>query len=155
VDGAKSEKPPDPLGKRALYRVPTVPGRGGDTSTEELPPDAPDSFPGGRQALYSGASLAADSEVTEPAVAEPVITEPVEPVNTDKAGNSESPAAVGSGSFTVRCQRCRQVSHVGLLNLLIFQLPIGVWLPRGQFDRRMTCPSCRKRSWCSVTLRRG
>jgi hypothetical protein len=58
------------------------------------------------------------------------------------------------GTFTVRCQRCRQTSRVGLLELLIFQFPIGVWIPRGPFDRRMTCPSCRKRAWCSVTLRR-
>jgi hypothetical protein len=56
--------------------------------------------------------------------------------------------------FTVRCQRCHQVSRVSLIDLLIFQFPIGVWIPRGAFDRRMTCPSCRKRSWCSVTLRR-
>jgi hypothetical protein len=58
------------------------------------------------------------------------------------------------GAFTVRCQRCRQVSRVGLLDLLIFQFPLGVWIPRGKFDRRMTCPSCRKRAWCSLTLRR-
>ena len=51
-------------------------------------------------------------------------------------------------------QRCRQTSHVGVLDLLIFQFPVGVWLPRGRFDHRMTCPSCRKRAWCSVTLRR-
>jgi hypothetical protein len=90
---------------------------------------APD--PLGKRALYSGARLEGDSgRVT-----------------------SRDPLAE-RGAFTVRCQRCRQVSHVGLLDLLIFQFPIGVWIPRGQFDRRMTCPSCRKRSWCSVTLRR-
>jgi hypothetical protein len=60
----------------------------------------------------------------------------------------------GRGAFTIRCQRCRQVSHVSLLDMLIFQFPVGVWLPRGKFDHRMTCPSCRKRSWCSVSLRR-
>jgi hypothetical protein len=59
------------------------------------------------------------------------------------------------GAFTVECQRCRQTSHVGALDLLIFQFPLGYWLPRGRFDRRMTCPSCRKRAWCSVTLRRS
>ena len=32
------------------------------------------------------------------------------------------------GTFTVACQRCRQTSRVGLLDLLIFQLPLGVWL---------------------------
>jgi hypothetical protein len=153
VDGAKSQKPPDPLGKRALYGVPPGPGLGGDTSAEGPPSDSRETFPSGRQALYSEVqSAAADSEPAEPPVTEPAIAEPV---NAVKADNTDSPAADGSGSFTVRCQRCRQVSHVGLLNLLIFQLPIGVWLPRGQFDRRMTCPSCRKRSWCSVTLRRG
>ena len=145
MDGAKSEKPPDPLGKQALYRVPTVPGRAGDTSAEGLTSDSRRLFPSsaegrrcipGRRSGDATARVAKADEVAEP-------------------DHAESPAAVGSGSFTVRCQRCRQVSHVGLLNLLIFQFPIGVWLPRGQFDRRMTCPSCRKRSWCSVTLRRG
>jgi hypothetical protein len=67
-------------------------------------------------------------------------------------------AKVGPGSrrswFTVRCQRCGQVSRVNLIDLLIFQFPVGAWMPRGPFDRRMTCPSCRKRSWCSVTIRR-
>ena len=58
------------------------------------------------------------------------------------------------GSFTVKCARCRQTSHVGVLDLLIFQFPLGVWLPRGRFDHRMTCPACRKRAWCSVSLRR-
>ena len=58
------------------------------------------------------------------------------------------------GVFTVECQRCRQTSHVGVLDLLIFQLPVGHVVPEGRYDRRMTCPSCRRRAWCSVTLRR-
>jgi hypothetical protein len=139
VDSAKSEKPPDPLGKRALYWVPPIPGRGGDAPAapaapaegEDAPTDSLDSFPEGKRALYSGTPLSSDSRHDIPET-----------------------SWAASGPFNVRCQRCGQVSHVGLLNLLIFQLPIGVWLPRGRFDRRMTCPSCRKRSWCSVTLRR-
>ena len=59
------------------------------------------------------------------------------------------------GNFTVECARCRQASHIGVLDLLIFQLPLGVWRPLRRFDHRMTCPSCRKRTWCSVTLRRS
>ena len=59
------------------------------------------------------------------------------------------------GSFTVECARCRQTSHVGLLDLLIFQFPVAVWRPWGRFDHRMTCPTCRRRAWCSVTLRRS
>lgn len=133
MDGAKREKAPDPLGKRALYGVPTTPAPGGDAPVAApSTKDSSHSFPAGKRALYSDVPVPTDNELDTP-----------------------TPSSAGRGAFTVRCQRCRQVSHVGLLNLLIFQLPIGVWLPRGRFDRRMTCPSCRKRSWCSVTLRRG
>jgi hypothetical protein len=120
-------KAPDPLGKRALYWAPSA-ASGGDE-----PGDPPTTvLPVGKRALYSGASAAVD----------------------DPSPTSDNPL-LGRGTVTVRCQRCRQLSRVGLLDLLIFQFPIGVWLPRGRFDHRMTCPSCRKRSWCSVTLRRG
>ena len=122
-------KAPDPLGKRALYWAPSaVPG--GYEPSDAAPPATV--LPVGKRALYSGASAEVD----------------------DPSATSDNPLA-GRGTFTVRCQRCRQLSRVGLLDLLIFQFPIGVWVPRGRFDRRMTCPSCRKRSWCSVTLRRG
>jgi hypothetical protein len=121
------EKAPDPLGKRALFWVPSAgeaehPAASGSTVA----------LPVGKRALYSGARPERDSLAT----------------------TSGNPLA-GRGSFTVACERCRQTSYVGVLDLLIYQLPIGVWLPRGRFDRRMTCPSCRTRSWCSVTLRRS
>ncbi|MHB1584747.1 MAG: hypothetical protein ACYC0E_13455, partial [Acidimicrobiales bacterium] len=72
------------------------------------------------------------------------------------AARPSSPAnpAANRGSFVVECGSCRSVSRVGLLDLLIFQLPFGAWLPRGRFDRRMTCPACRHRVWASVTVRR-
>ena len=57
------------------------------------------------------------------------------------------------GPLVVTCSSCRAVSRIGLLDLIIFQFPIGFWLPRGRFDRRMTCPACRRRVWASVTLR--
>jgi hypothetical protein len=115
----------DPLGKRALYWAPSAAGQG-----EESVGSSATVLPVGKRALYSGASA-----------------------DTDDAAPAENPL-IARGIFTVRCQRCRQVSRVGLLDLLIFQFPVGVWVPRGKFDRRMTCPSCRKRAWCSVTLRR-
>jgi hypothetical protein len=31
---------------------------------------------------------------------------------------------------------------------------VAGWLPRRPFDRWMTCPACRRRSWTSVTLTR-
>jgi len=58
------------------------------------------------------------------------------------------------GPIVVECSSCREVTRVGLLDFLLFQLPFGAWVPRGRFDRRMTCPACRCRVWASVTLRR-
>jgi hypothetical protein len=60
----------------------------------------------------------------------------------------------GQGPITVTCSGCGAVSRIGWLDFLIFQLPVGVWLPRGRFDRLMTCPACRRRRWVGVTLRR-
>jgi hypothetical protein len=125
---ARRGKPPDPLGKRALYWVPT----GGEGSERAVTAGSTVALPVGKRALYSGARPERDS-----------LTE-----------TSENPIA-GRGAFVVECERCHQTSFVGLLDLLIFQLPIGVWLPRGRFDRRMTCPACRRRSWCSLSLRRS
>jgi hypothetical protein len=126
---AQGTKLSDPLGKRALYWPPSEAqseDHGGDIAA---PPNV---LPDGKEALYSGAQTAADST----------------------RASSDNPLD-DRGRFTVRCQRCRRVSRVGLLDLVIFQFPLGVWIPRGTFDHRMTCPSCRRRSWCSVTLRRG
>ena len=58
-----------------------------------------------------------------------------------------------SGPFKVECERCGALSRIGLLELAVCQLPVGYWLPRGKFDRRMTCPACDHRVWASVTLR--
>jgi hypothetical protein len=124
---SRSDRAPDPLGKRALFWVPTAEG------AEQSPSSGSTvALPVGKRALYSGARPERDSLVA----------------------TSDNPLAA-RGSFTVACQRCRQTSYVGVLDLLIYQFPLPVWLPRGRFDRLMTCPSCRKRSWCSVSLRRG
>jgi hypothetical protein len=129
VSGSRSDRAPDPLGKRALFWVPST-GESGSGSTGSVGTTV--ALPVGKRALYSGARPEPDSLVA----------------------TSDNPLDE-RGAFTVECQRCGQTSHVGVLDLLIFQFPVGVWLPRGQFDRRMTCPSCRKRAWCSVTLRRA
>jgi len=46
------------------------------------------------------------------------------------------------------------VTRVGLIDFLLLQFPLGAWLPRRVFDRWMTCPACRRRTWTSVTLTR-
>jgi hypothetical protein len=121
------DKAPDPLGKRALFWAPSA-REGGTRGTAAGSTVA---LPLGKRALFSGARAEPDSLLA----------------------TSGNPLA-DRGSFTVLCERCDQSSHVGVLDLLIFQFPLGVWLPRGRFDHRMTCPVCRKRAWCSVTLRR-
>jgi hypothetical protein len=102
VRGAAS---PDPLGKRALFWAPADAGR--SDSDAGAAPSATTVLPVGKRALYSGA--------------------PVE--RSDTPAIPENPLE-GRGMFTVRCGRCRQRSRVGLLDLLIFQFPIGVWLRR-------------------------
>jgi hypothetical protein len=128
VADSPDKRAPDPLGKRALFWVPS--GGNEDPSGAHPAGSATTVLPVGKRALFSGARAEADSMRT----------------------TSDNPL-VDRGMFTVECERCRQLSHVGLLDLFIFQFPIGTWLPRGRFDRRMTCPSCRKRAWCSVSLR--
>ncbi|HWF15862.1 MAG TPA: hypothetical protein VG244_06755 [Acidimicrobiales bacterium] len=122
------DKSPDPLGKRALFWVPSS----GEAGGRGAPGGSTVALPVGKRALFSGARPERDS----------------------LAATSANPL-VERGSFTVECAQCHQTAHVGALDLLIFQFPIGVWLPRGRFDHRMTCPTCRKRAWCSVTLRRA
>jgi hypothetical protein len=124
---SRRDGPPDPLGKRALFWVPAAQasGEAGGAGAATV------SMPIGKRALYSGAHL------------------------EDEEGWESGAPVPHRGTFVVRCQRCSQVSSVGLLDLVRFQLPVGIWFPRGRFDRRMTCPGCRRRSWCSVTLRRG
>jgi hypothetical protein len=129
MTASRSDKAPDPLGKRALFWVAAAEPASGSAGAGSEKTVA---LPVGKRALYSGARPESDS----------------------LAATSGNPLDE-RGSFTVECQRCRQTSHVGVLDLLIFQLPLGYWLPRGRFDRRMTCPSCRKRAWCSVSLRRA
>jgi hypothetical protein len=125
VSAPRRDREPDPLGKRALFWVPSAEEVGGaGTATAALP--------AGKHALYSGAGLEGQ----------------------DVAVVSGNPLA-DRGPFAVECQRCRTVSRVGLLDMVIFQFPVGFWLPGRRFDHRMTCPACRARTWCSVTLRRG
>lgn len=120
-------RPPDPLGKRALFWVPGPAGPGAVTEVVGV----------GRRALFSSGAVDGDGA----AGPGPPPSSPANPVAT-------------RGSFVVECGSCRAVSRVGLLDLVIFQLPFGAWLPRGRFDRRMTCPACRHRVWASVTVRR-
>jgi hypothetical protein len=123
---SKRRAAPDPLGKRALFWVPVDPSRSVERGRTG------GRVPLGKRALYSDAPAGGGSEPAVP---------------------SESPIA-DRGPIVVTCSACGAVTRVGVLDFLLYQLPVAIWLPRGRFDHRMTCPSCRHRVWAGVTLRR-
>jgi hypothetical protein len=136
---------PDPLGKRALYWLPVdeeaVAGDGGDSTQGKVHGTRPVQFdpqrrharPAGKHALFSAAT---------------------------PAGDREDPTAMDTGPLPARgvlvitCSSCGSVTRVGLFSFLLLQLPFGLWLPGRTFDRWMTCPACRRRTWTSVSLAR-
>ncbi len=136
---------PDPLGKRALYWLPVeeeaVAGDGGDSDKGAVHGSRPVQFdrrrrharPAGKHALFSAATPAGDHD--DPAA----------------AATGPLPAR---GMLVITCSSCGSVSRVGLLSFLLLQLPFGAWVPGRTFDRWMTCPTCRRRTWTSATLAR-
>ncbi len=119
----------DPLGKRALFRTPGGADAGGDLGAD------------GRHALFSGAPAPADGGPRRATgtVGDPTpVTDPTPP----------------KGVLTVNCSTCGSAARIGLVEFLVLQLPFGAWLPRRTFDRWMTCPVCRRRTWTSVTFSR-
>jgi hypothetical protein len=122
---------PDPLGKRALFWMPvesTAPDSGSAKGEHAGGPRRV--RPLGKHALYTDAGADRDAPVPPP---------PGDPM-PDR------------GVFTVTCSACGEVSRIGLLDLLVLQFPFALWFPGRTFDHKMTCPSCRRRTWLSVTL---
>jgi len=135
---------PDPLGKRALYWMPveaeaeatgTTDAMAGHRVDADHPGSvrAPHARPAGKHALFSDATPADEPERARAAV---TADDPIPP----------------KGALSVACSTCGSVTRVGLLEFLVLQLPVGAWLPRRTYDRWMTCPACRRRTWTSVTL---
>lgn len=132
----------DPLGKRALFWMPVDPDAGVSDDPSRVAgesaahgPVSRRARPAGKHALYSEPTPASERETAT------------------WAGQATDPLPP-HGLFVVACSTCGSVSRVGLLEYLWCQLPVPVWLPRRTFDRWMTCPACRRRTWTSVTLTR-
>lgn len=134
---------PDPLGKRALYWMPVDPEAEGDAVL-----DGPGGItepvaghgtrharPAGKHALFSDAT-------------------PADELERDRAVATADDPLPARGLLTVVCSRCGSVTRVGVMEFLVLQFPLGAWLPRRTFDRWMTCPACRHRTWTSVSLTR-
>lgn len=137
----------DPLGKRALYWMPVDEVEAGETAGDARANGGPGSRarsssravpharPSGKHALYSSATPASEHEKHTST-----------PSDTDPLPQR--------GLLSVACSSCGSVSRVGLVHFVVLQLPFGAWLPRPRYDRWMTCPACRRRTWTSVTLAR-
>ena len=132
---------PDPLGKRALYWMPVESEAVDEAAADGTEPGGPSAHrtrharPAGRHALFSDARPADEPE-------------------RDRATVTADDPLPSTGVLAVACSTCGSVTRVGLVEFLVLQLPVGAWLPRRTFDRWMTCPSCRRRTWTSVTLAR-
>ncbi len=127
---------PDPLGKRALFWMPVgAEAVGDDAGADGESHGTAHARPAGKHALFSAATPAGEEDRD---TATATAGEPVPP----------------RGVLTVVCSRCGSVSRVGLLEFVALHFPLGGWLPRRTFDRWMTCPACRRRSWTSVSLTR-
>jgi hypothetical protein len=134
---------PDPLGKRALYWMPVDPEAEGDAESDG-PGLAPGptaahgprhARPAGKHALFSDATPTGESD------------------RSREAALSEDPVPA-RGPLTVACSRCGAITRIGLVEFLVLQFPIGAWLPGRTYDRWMTCPACRNRTWISATFTR-
>jgi hypothetical protein len=136
---------PDPMGKRALYWLPVdelaVTGEGADdassrsrgTDPGRFDPRSPHARPAGKHALFSSATPAGDEE---------------------SADSSQVDPLPQRGMFVITCSSCGSVSRTTLFDVILLNLPFGVWVPLRTFSRWMTCPACRRRSWTRVTLAR-
>ena len=138
---------PDPLGKRALFWMPVEAQAAGGED------DAP---PVGRAEAQAHPRSSAATRHARPA-GKHALYSAATPAGEKKRSTSAATAAEPlphRGILTVACSTCGSVSRVGLFEFAVLQFPVGVWLPGRTFDRRMTCPACRRRAWTSVTLSR-
>ncbi|MGA3148752.1 MAG: hypothetical protein ABSF33_14950 [Acidimicrobiales bacterium] len=137
---------PDPLGKRALYWMPIDQQEVSDVDAEPMvgqargasthpTPARSHARPAGKHALFSEATPSG------------------EPVPATSTATATDPLP-RRGPISVGCSTCGSISRVGVVEFLLLQFPVGAWLPRRTFDRWMTCPACRRRTWTSVTLSR-
>ena len=139
-------------------------GPGGEAGPEReagapRPPGAArraDPDPLGKRALFSAAAPAAGTAAPVAGTAAPAAGTAAPAAGTGAPDAAPAPAdpVTSTGPIAVTCSACGATSRVGVLDFLLYQLPVGYWLPRGRFGHRMTCPRCRRRTWAGVTLRR-
>ena len=109
------------------------------------------SDPLGKRALFWVPAAGAAPGGDEPLAPDPTLTG--REVLFSSAPAAGPAVGDGRGRLTVDCSRCGAVSSIGFVDLVLFALPLPLWRPARRFDRFLTCPACRKRSWVGVSVR--
>lgn len=55
------------------------------------------------------------------------------------------------GTAVVFCSSCGVRSRISLIETLVRIMSISLWLPIGEHNRWMQCPSCQQRTWCRIS----
>jgi hypothetical protein len=152
---AQGDKP-DPMGKRALFWAPAQrheggsPGAGGATAGADL----------GKRALYSapgsrGTPRTPRSRTALPGSLRRRSTGDSAQAGSDPFTSGSRPATRSAAGFPglveVECSSCRQRSEVSLPEYCRLHFPLWMWRPGRGFAHFMMCPSCRRRTWVSVS----
>lgn len=136
-------KGPDPLGKRAIFWMPV------DSHVRVDDRDATNAIRG-----MDGGRVTTGSHRARPSGKRALYSSPT-PAGDDQSVTMVTPGSPPTrGRLSVECSSCGSVSRVGIVDFVTLQLPVSVWLPWRTFDRWMTCPACRRRTWTSVSITR-
>ncbi len=56
------------------------------------------------------------------------------------------------GPIKIDCARCGETTDVSILDALGRVLRFSLWIPRREYNHRLVCPACDKRSWTRIRL---
>ena len=74
----------------------------------------------------------------------------------DRSGKDAlfSVGAPESGTARISCSRCQERTRVSLTDLGVRVLKLSVWNPLRRHSHWITCPACKHRAWCHVSVTR-
>lgn len=62
------------------------------------------------------------------------------------------PSEASPGRVTVDCARCGASTRIGVGDALRRLVRFSLWIPGRTYSRRLTCPTCDRRSWVRIRL---
>ena len=118
-----------------------------------MTPDPPDSAPTSRQGRPTNRRRSLDPQGRRALFETPVSAAR----DTIRSGNPrEGKEALSSsgppqpGTVVISCSSCKARSRINLTDLGLRWLTGTIWIPGRRDGHWMRCPSCQKRTWCSV-----